>query len=130
MIILVEYKIFPIPVKGETIPPPKKVRNPKTAEAVPEFCLSRFNAKVVDVGKMIPKKKRNKKKITSTTIMCNSMQRATEAKQLNTRNPQTPICKAFSFDLKRITLRLPSIIPIALHAKQRLYIKEIGRAHV
>ena len=111
-----------MPVKGETIPPPKKVKKPSIAEAVPEFCLSRFRASVVEVGNIIPKKKRNRKKTISIMITDNSIQRATPVQQHKNINPHTPTRKACSFDRKRTTLRLPNMIATALQAKQTLYI--------
>ena len=69
IIIAVVCRIFPIPTKGETIPPARKLTAPNTADAAPAFCRSESNAKAVEVGKTRPPKIRFKKRAVSMLLM-------------------------------------------------------------
>ena len=53
----VETRMFPIPTKGETMPPNEKQTAPNNAEAVPALSRSHSIANAVDVVNVIPIKK-------------------------------------------------------------------------
>ncbi len=61
IIIAVVCRIFPIPTKGETIPPARKLTAPNTADAAPAFCRSESNAKAEKSAKQGPRKSDSKK---------------------------------------------------------------------
>ena len=65
MMMAVEWRIFPMPTKGETIPPARKLIAPKIAEAVPAFWRSVSKARAVEVGRTIPPKANVRKRAIS-----------------------------------------------------------------
>lgn len=109
-----------MPVRGEMIPPNRKVKKPRVAEAFPEFFFSRFKARVVEVGNIIPKKKRNRKKVLSMMTRDDPEHKVMAVTQPKIIKPITPIDNAFSLVLKKMILRLPNMIPMALSPKHRL----------
>lgn len=122
MIILVEYSIFPTPVSGKSNPPKKNIKKPSTAEAFPEFSRSKSNANVVELGKINPKKVKNRKRKISTIHTDGLAIKAIAVNILMPRNPFTPNNKAFCAVLKPETAKLPAIMPKALTAKHKLYL--------
>ena len=63
--IALEWKIFPIPTNGETIPPKKNGTNPKKAEALPARSRSKLIAIAEPAGKINPNPSRRRKNPTS-----------------------------------------------------------------
>ena len=47
------YITLPMPTKGDTIPPMINWKEPSTAEALPAFARSKFNAAAVAAGRII-----------------------------------------------------------------------------
>ena len=121
MITLVEYNIFPKPVRGDIIPPDTKVKNPIIAEAFPEFCLSRSKANVVDVGKIIPKKNKRQKNVISITMIEPEIHKAITVIILMAIKPFTPVSKPSSVVENFVMHKFPIMIANAFIPKQKLY---------
>ena len=60
-----EWKMFPIPTKGETTPPKKNGTNPKNAEALPARSRSKLIAIAEPAGKINPNPSKRRKNPTS-----------------------------------------------------------------
>ena len=111
-----------MPVRGEAIPPTKKLIKPNKAEALPELSRSRSRANVVDVGRIIPNEN-----IKEKNIISNIKKGASSDKANATRIPMiikvfVPDSKALSVLGNFVIIILPIITATAFSPKHKLYI--------
>lgn len=107
--------------QGESTPPNRNIKNPSNAEAFPEFFLSKSRASVVELGNITPRKSIKTNSDTSTGHTEVEKNKAAATNKLIIPNPIEPTRNASVASWNNETVRLPSIMAIALAPKHRLY---------
>lgn len=114
----VAYRILPMPVRGEMIPPAKNWENPMRADALPVFSFSVSSANAVAVVKMIPVKKSMMNSVDSMHIRGVLNPIHTAARSAAVMMPFFPIDRAWIVVRNLFAARLPVMMAKAFSPKQ------------
>lgn len=110
-----------MPVSGDNIPPNRNIRNPRSAEAVPELFRSIFSARVVELGSISPRKNKNTNSNDSNIQKFEQKDNIAATAVLAMPKQAHPQRKAAVALRNLVTARLPIIMAMALAPKQRPY---------
>ena len=122
--IALEWKILPIPTRGETTPPKKNGTNPKNADALPARSRSKLISIAEPAGKMKPSASRRRKNPASMNRKGNVNVKTIARYILTASISDNPSLILF-FSLKLPALLLPKTIEKPLRPKHKLYINGV-----